>query len=316
MKPIKTCLFALGAWGIVMSLSACEKTSKSSAATPAADTALTASAVQSSVVDVKQLGVFAGTFDASVDQIKLRKAYITHTESIEPPMHLEDLPEKFHAHVYQDPLYGDFNFAPPNRVTLIIDGLFGDKTVKGKSVAAGNLRAVTGQWEADGANYKLTLKEPGDNPNDGVFTVNLNPKTGLLAGFWKSVDGSISKSFTLKQTVVKSNPKSKGQRDFLATIYADVEESAMKDPSVDVLKSKDVENLYRPQIRMLRNLIFARHGVSFENKPVRYVFEAQDWYVPYTVDTQIKLTDIETQNLAVLKRYEAYAEDSYNSYGR
>jgi hypothetical protein len=267
------------------------------------------------VVEAKQLGLFSGAFDASPEHIQRKKAYSKYLEDNEAPMSLEAVPEQFRAYVYQDPLYGDFTLESPNRVSLVLDGLYDDKTVQGRSIAAGKERALTGQWQLEGAIYKLVLKEPGDDAYDGTFTVTLNPNSGVLKGRWQSLDGKADKSFALKRTTGKYNSKA-AKEGYLVEIYGEVGDEVVKDPSVDLLQSKDVENLTRPQIRMLRNLIFARHGVSFENKQIRYVFEGMNWYVPKMLDTKVTLSDIETQNLAVLKRYESYAADTYNNFGR
>jgi hypothetical protein len=42
----------------------------------------------------------------------------------------------------------------------------------------------------------------------------------------------------------------------------------------------------------------------------------QDWYVPNTVDVKGLLTDIEKKNVEMTKRYEKYAVDYGDEYGR
>ena len=59
----------------------------------------------------------------------------------------------------------------------------------------------------------------------------------------------------------------------------------------------------------MRNEIFARHGYCFKKKELRQQFETEDWYVPNTVDIKGFLTEIEKKNIALIKRYEKYAED-------
>jgi len=67
---------------------------------------------------------------------------------------------------------------------------------------------------------------------------------------------------------------------------------------------------------MMRQEIFARHGYCFSKKEFRQRFENEDWYVPDTTDIRGRLTDIEKKNIALIKRYEKYAEEYGDEYGR
>ena len=66
----------------------------------------------------------------------------------------------------------------------------------------------------------------------------------------------------------------------------------------------------------MRNEIFARHGYCFAKKEFRQQFENEEWYVPNTVDIKGFLTEIEKKNIALIKRYEQYAEEYGDEYGR
>jgi hypothetical protein len=66
----------------------------------------------------------------------------------------------------------------------------------------------------------------------------------------------------------------------------------------------------------MRNEIFARHGYCFAKKNLRQQFENEDWYVPNTVDIKGFLTEVEKKNIALIKRYEKYAEEYGDEYGR
>lgn len=72
----------------------------------------------------------------------------------------------------------------------------------------------------------------------------------------------------------------------------------------------------KDELEQMRNEIFARHGYCFKKKDMREMFEDQEWYVPDNVDVRNKLTAIEIKNLALIKRYEKYAEDYGDEYGR
>ena len=66
----------------------------------------------------------------------------------------------------------------------------------------------------------------------------------------------------------------------------------------------------------MRQEIFARHGYCFSKKEFRQQFESEDWYVPDTTDIRGRLTDIEKKNIALIQRYEKYADEYGDGYGR
>ena len=69
-------------------------------------------------------------------------------------------------------------------------------------------------------------------------------------------------------------------------------------------------------MEILRNTIFARHGLTFKTKTVRQFFDQVEWYIPISSDVSSQLTKIEKENIAILKRFEKYAEDNYDTFGR
>lgn len=83
-----------------------------------------------------------------------------------------------------------------------------------------------------------------------------------------------------------------------------------------MLTTKDVENLTRPELSILRNLVFARHGYTFQNAAYRNYFERYEWYTPYKKDIRNDLTEIEKKNTDKLKSYEKYASNAYDEFGR
>ena len=49
------------------------------------------------------------------------------------------------------------------------------------------------------------------------------------------------------------------------------------------LKKGDIENMYKGDLEIIRNSIYARHGYSFKNRKMRYVFDRIDWYSVITI---------------------------------
>ena len=69
-------------------------------------------------------------------------------------------------------------------------------------------------------------------------------------------------------------------------------------------------------LEIIRNTIYARHGLSFKKKTFRQFYDPVDWYIPVSKDVSADLTDLEKKNELLLKRFEKYATDNYDYYGR
>ncbi|MBS1518025.1 MAG: YARHG domain-containing protein [Bacteroidetes bacterium] len=75
--------------------------------------------------------------------------------------------------------------------------------------------------------------------------------------------------------------------------------------SVKLLKKKDIENLYKDELEIIRNLIFARHGYIFKSENI---LSRMEWYIPRSENVSDELTEIELKNIELIKRYEPYAK--------
>lgn len=193
---------------------------------------------------------------------------------------------------------GDFG---DNKITVLITKAQGD-TILGRSVVGGNDRPFTGTFiEKDGV-WQITAKEPGDDPDDGVFDFSIqNGNADLLTGSWKPYDANKkAQHFSLQR-----------KKFVYRTDVGDFPEASQRE-----LKEEDVENMLKDGLASMRNEIFARHGYCFRRKDTRETFEEKDWYIPDNVDVRDKLTDTEKKNLALIKRYEKYAEEYGDEYGR
>lgn len=190
-----------------------------------------------------------------------------------------------------------------NKITLLITRIAGD-TIDGRSVVGGNDRPFSGTIKSDGDKYNITAKEPGDDKYDGVFTFTIDSKQpDVVAGNWaplKPTAQLASKDFTLQRKAFQ-----------YLTNTGEYPQASQR-----LLKEEDVNNLMKPELETMRNEIFARHGYCFKRKAQRELFEDKDWYIPNTVDVKKDLTDIEKKNIALIKRYEKYAEEYGDDYGR
>lgn len=189
-----------------------------------------------------------------------------------------------------------------NKITLLITRIWGD-SVQGRSIVGGNDRPFRGtHTDARDGSFRIDAKEPGDHKDDGTFRIFIRTdKLDEATGNWIPNDKKRpAKDFTL----------AKKKFEYRTDV------GSWPESSQRLLKPADVENLMKEDLEFMRNEIFARHGYCFNKKHLRQQFEMEDWYVPNTVDIRGFLTDIEKKNIEMIKRYEKYADEYGDEYGR
>ena len=190
-----------------------------------------------------------------------------------------------------------------NKITLLITKIAGD-TIEGRSVVGGNDRPYSGVVKFMNDKYSITAKEPGDDKDDGEFNFTIDAKKpDMVTGSWKP---------NTPTATLKAKDYSLKRRAFV--YLQDVGQYPVA--SKRLLTDDDVNNLMKPELEIMRNEIFARHGYCFKKKNLRDMFEDKDWYIPNTVDVKMDLTEIEKKNIILIKRFEKYAEEYGDDYGR
>lgn len=83
---------------------------------------------------------------------------------------------------------------------------------------------------------------------------------------------------------------------------ADAERSPLEDPSLldKQLTVDQLKDFSRRDLRMLRNLIYARRGRPFHSDLLRAYFRAVDWYKPDPSYTDDRLTAIDKRNINIV----------------
>ncbi len=238
----------------------------------------------------------------------------------------------FTASVYDDKK----DYVYENRITIFVDSLAGDM-MHGHSVVAGNNRPFSGKFTKEGNNYKAEVNEPGDDKYDGKFTFTIiidEAKTNeiYLEGNWisnhKKLDVTERKYNLYKKDfsydpqnqlpenvqwaeLYGSNPKFPDRVEQLTS------EVTKYNGSTTELKKEDLQNLYKGDLEIIRNAIYARHGYSFKTRRVRFIFDQfVPWYMPVSTDVRNELTELEKKNIDLIKRFEEHAEKYYDEYGR
>lgn len=283
------------------------------------------------VVKVSEIdGLWTGTFDMSTADETLQKkaqdfeeAYYKKKykysgddeyDSDESITNINEIPADLRKAYFMEPLNGYYTWKGSNKVSIIIIGLNNPGQIIGKSVCAGNERMLNGTYNKIKDIFTAELKEPGDDKNDGLFKLDISNTSGKATGTWTSLSGDIKKCDLEKKDFSYSAEAGniQGFRQKNKDGYLEFK----KNPSVDLLSTIDVENLTKPELAILRNLIFARHGYTFASASFRNYFEREPWYIPLKKDIRADLTELEKKNAEKLKSFEKYASAAYDEFGR
>lgn len=255
----------------------------------------------------------------------------TDTKKISNPV-IGSYSGAFTAAVFDD----SKDYVYENRITVFIDSLSGDM-MYGHSIVAGNNRPFKGKFTKVGTNYKADVTEPGDDKYDGKFSFKVlidEAKTNeiYLEGTWKSNDKKLDvteRKYNLYKKDFFYDPNNElpenvqwaelyGSNPNFPDKFESLTGEVVKyNASTRELTKADLQNLYKGDLEIIRNAIYARHGYSFKTRRVRFIFDKfVPWYMPITTDVRNELTEIEKKNIELIKRYEEHAEKYYDEYGR
>ncbi|GEN71987.1 MULTISPECIES: YARHG domain-containing protein [Chryseobacterium] len=228
------------------------------------------------------------------------------------------------------------------RISLKINRITKD-SVYGQSIVNGNQRPFRGIFNESTKSF--VLDEPGNDKTDGRFEVKLSGDsiTGKWNAFNKTAVKSPLKTIKLSKKEFVYNPNFmldkdsdlvdwSNPKDFVEK-YTDEETGKTEsyttsknrvaseaifnlNASKQKLSEKDLKNLRKIDLEIIKNSVFARHGYSFKKETYRYFFEQTDWYIPVSNNVDKELSPMEKENVALLNRFIKYAEDKYDSFGR
>ncbi|MGB1247599.1 MAG: YARHG domain-containing protein [Chitinophagales bacterium] len=242
----------------------------------------------------------------------------------------------FEAEEYKE----NTDYSYSNFINISIEEIKGD-SVFGRSIVAGNDRPFAGTISVGHYNYAFDVAEPGDDKYDGEFSFHF--EEGKLIGIWQSYDEELlvtKRSYELEKREFVYNPENNLEEgefyftdlgrykeivdEYDGELYYDqaiatvTEKIYEFNPSLELIPEEEIANMHKGDLQVLRNSIYAKHGYSFKNRIYRHIFEKSylDWYIPVSTDVRDELTDIEIQNIELIKRYEEYAEDYYDVFGR
>lgn len=238
------------------------------------------------------------------------------------------------SEMFEEPVY--------KRISLKINRITKD-SVYGQSIVNGNQRPFRGTFNENSKIF--ILDEPGDDKTDGRFEVKL--KSDSITGNWTAFKKSAVKAPNKTLKLIKrefvynpnfmidensdlidwTNPKDfkekytdeeTGKTESYTTSKNRIASDAVFkiNASKQKLTEKDLKNLRKLDLEIIKNSVFARHGYSFKKETYRYFFEQTDWYIPVANNVDADLSPLEKENVALLNRFTKYAEDKYDSFGR
>ena len=254
--------------------------------------------------------------------------------------------------IYSGEFSGSYKVSTPDdeyedyeskRLSLKINRITKD-SVWGQSIVNGNQRPFRGVFN-DKTNH-FVLDEPGSDKTDGRFEVTVS--TDSLTGKWIAFNKSKVKAPTKTVKLVKKdfvyNPNfmlDENTTDLVDWTTSKEVKNSYKDEetgktetytdsqnrsgteaifklngSKQEFTEKELKNLRKLDLEIIKNAIYARHGYSFKKQTFRNFFEQTDWYIPVSNDVENDLTPMEKSNIAMLTRFIQYAEDKYDSFGR
>jgi hypothetical protein len=217
-----------------------------------------------------------------------------------------------------------------NKITLCVDSL-SRELLYGHTVVAGINRPFKGSYKKDGRKWQVTAAEPGDNATDGIFDFIIDTKDRMCRGTWQARSKSLSvteRTYKLEKRSYKYDASLELPEELVGEIIYDSfnEDNDAESITEDVLKcnasrklltAHDVENLYKGDLEIIRNAVYARHGYSFNNLRMRTLFDNYvKWYMPVATNVTAYLTETEKKNVELIKRYEAHAGKYYDAFGR
>jgi len=217
-----------------------------------------------------------------------------------------------------------------NKITIAVESVDNEQ-IKGHSIVAGKRQPFTGKVSKENDLLKVIAEEPRGEKDNGRFIFELNTATGEISGVWYSSNAKAligSRSYTLKKRQYEYNKdlmvdSAISSEDYY-NAFDDTKES-IDIPSTDAyrinasnteLTNDMLDNVYITDIEIIRNAIYARHGYSFSDKKMRYIFDNMFWYIPLFTNVDDKLTALEINNIDLLERYEEHFEEYYGDFGR
>lgn len=176
---------------------------------------------------------------------------------------------------------------------------------------------LKGYWTAFNKNLNVTVRSFSLEQKEFKYDQKLMLPEDRYADFKTQKDRTTRDTITNDQdSTIKPGEKPQVEEYTESTYPIATEAVYTINASNKILKAEDLKNLRKLDLEIIRNTIFARHGYIFKNPKARQFFDSVDWYVPVNNDIEKELTTVEKQNIKLIKRFENYATNYYDNFGR
>ena len=156
---------------------------------------------------------------------------------------------------------------------------------------------------------------PWYHPLEQMDEKKITPLDRKNAETIASFDAAITRADLLQMQSEFLNPQTPEDKIELRLIYMrlgkwaggiDQERTALEDPSLldKQLTMDDLNDFSRRDLRLLRNLIYARHGRPFKSDLLRAYFDAVEWYKADDKYTDARLTPVDRRNINLIRSLE------------
>ncbi|MBE9599737.1 YARHG domain-containing protein [Pedobacter sp. MC2016-24] len=229
----------------------------------------------------------------------------------------------------------------PAKINIVIKKITKNEVI-GQSIVGGKKRILIGKVFEEGDKLRFVMDESGSLKTDGRYEFELKGDTliGVWNGFKKDDQMGKMQYKLLKKAFVYNPNLMLPKTDYIdwSTSRDQTRLDTLDDGKVDtsvmvlfrsaspqifeinasntLLKAAQLKNLRKLDLQIIKNTVFARHGYFFKKSSIRDFFDPVEWYIPISNDVGKELTPIEQANIKLLQRYEKYAEDNYDAFGR
>lgn len=144
-----------------------------------------------------------------------------------------------------------------------------------------------------------------DNEKLAQFDASYNQYT-CVGGKDYELDQLLNKQWDLINTTFPQQNNVAPQQVAPSTVTNNSSSTAGNFPQASerLLTSSDLSGMSKQDLKIMRNEIFARHGYIFKTAEMKSYFANQSWYSGQYDDVTSMLSNIEKQNIELVKKYE------------
>jgi hypothetical protein len=191
--------------------------------------------------------------------------------------------------------------------------IFKDKTIKGEgNYESGFITSISenNPWKPNTVQH-FSIKTNGIDslylrymPEYIEFDISLKAKDPIGYVYNKDIADIDVRIQWLNLRGNKAHQKQSSYQETNTTNSQNSDSCKYPEASMRILTSRDVINLTKSELKLMRNEIYARHGYIFKTTELVDYFKSQTWYKPLYDDVTSSLTLIEKKNIEFILKCE------------